>query len=167
MNDGMKMLVAAGIGFLVGVLGTVFFQQAAARGTLPLEQVNQSTITPGPSAMEDAMTADWQNPVVEQNDSGQNGTVVLSEEDGKTKVVINLTAAPGASVSASQPAHIHDGSCPTPGAVKYPLTNVVNGKSETIIDTTIDQLKSSLPLAVNVHKSPTEIAVYTACGDLK
>lgn len=98
-----------------------------------------------------------------QNSSGENGTATLTTEGGKTKVVIDLTGTP----KTAQPSHIHLGACPNPAAVKYPLTNVVNGKSTTMIDTTLAQLKLSLPLAINVHKSAQESSVYVACGDIK
>lgn len=70
-------------------------------------------------------------------------------------------------VSASYPAHIHLGSCPTPGAVKYPLNPVVNGKSKTVIDVSVAELVKGLPLAVNLHKSATELATSVACGNLE
>ncbi|HSE34617.1 MAG TPA: peptidoglycan-binding protein [Candidatus Paceibacterota bacterium] len=69
-------------------------------------------------------------------------------------------------VSASYPAHIHVGSCPTPGAVKYPLNPVVNGKSKTVLDVSVEELVKGLPLAVNLHKSATELATSVACGNL-
>jgi hypothetical protein len=95
-----------------------------------------------------------------QNDSGQNGTAVLTPDGAGTKVVISLSNAPG-----PHPAHIHTGSCPTPGAVVFPLTSVMDGKSETTVAATIaDILKE--PHAINVHKSPQEIPVYTSCGNL-
>jgi hypothetical protein len=100
----------------------------------------------------------------EQNGSGQNGTVTLEEQsDGQTTVTISLDN-PSAT---AEPAHIHVGSCPTPGAVKYPLTDVVNGQSITTIATTIDDLEAEGDLAVNVHKSANETSVYVSCGDLE
>ena len=98
-----------------------------------------------------------------QNESGEEGTAALTEADGKTTVSISLTGAP---IDVEQPAHIHAGACPTPGDVVYPLTNVVNGFSETVLDVDLATLKGQLPLAVNVHKSTPEISVYVACGDL-
>lgn len=96
--------------------------------------------------------------------SGQTGTAVLSEESGKTKVVVSVTGEPKGAV---EPAHIHMGACPTPGTVLYPLTNVVDGKSETTIAATFADLKSQLPLAINLHESAALIKNYVACGDLK
>lgn len=98
----------------------------------------------------------------EQNDSGENGTVSLKEVGGKVMVSVSMTGAP----ATAQPAHIHTGSCPKPGAVTYPLTNVVDGMSETTLDVTLAELKTQMPLAVNVHKSAAESGVYVACGDL-
>src|SRR5690348_7290870 len=55
-----------------------------------------------------------------QNGSKQEGVATLQEVDGKVKVMIAVTSLG----TAPQPAHIHVGACPNPGAVKYPLTSV-------------------------------------------
>lgn len=94
------------------------------------------------------------------NNSGQTGTAVLTPDGTGTKVTITLENAPG-----PHPAHIHAGSCPTPGAVVFPLTSVTNGRSETTVAATIADIMRA-PHAINVHKSPQEIPVYTACGNL-
>lgn len=99
-----------------------------------------------------------------QNNSGEQGTAELKSEDGKTKVELMVTGAPA---DIAQPAHIHLNSCATIGGVKYPLTNVVNGKSETMIDVSLDELLAMLPLSINVHKSAAEAGIYVACGDIK
>jgi len=96
--------------------------------------------------------------------SGQSGTAVFQGDGDKTKIVLSMV---GKKFSLPQPAHIHLGKCPTPGAVKYPLNNVVNGKSETVVAVKIEDLFADLPLAVNVHESVEKSSVYTACGDLK
>ena len=68
--------------------------------------------------------------------------------------------------SEAQPAHIHKGTCdnldPNPA---FPLENVVDGKSETDVDVSLDDLALS-SYAVNVHKSQDEADVYVACGDI-
>ncbi|KKQ35412.1 MAG: hypothetical protein US50_C0015G0004 [Candidatus Nomurabacteria bacterium GW2011_GWB1_37_5] len=100
-----------------------------------------------------------------QNDSSVSGIATFEEEDGNVDVKLQLTGFPE---NISEPAHIHLGACPNPDAVKYPLTSVVNGKSETTLTgMTFAQLKTELPLAVNVHKSQDEAGVYVACGDVK
>ena len=98
-----------------------------------------------------------------QNNSGESGNAVLEENNGQTMVTLALDNAP----AGPQPAHIHIGACPEPGAVVYPLTNVVNGASKTSLNLSLADLRAQLPLAVNVHKSPAEAKVYFACGDLK
>ncbi len=97
------------------------------------------------------------------NNSGISGMARLKEEDGKVKVKVELKDS---SMGSVHPIHIHMGSCAALGAVKYPLTDVVNKKSETILNVTLAQLKSDLPLAINVHKSSAESGVYVACGNL-
>lgn len=97
-----------------------------------------------------------------QSDSMQNGTVTLMENGTTTKVTINLTNPS----TTPEPAHIHLGSCPTPGDVKYALTNIIEGTSVTNINVKYEDLKSLEPIAVNVHKSADEIGTYISCGDL-
>lgn len=99
-----------------------------------------------------------------QNNSGESGTALLEDVNGKTKVSIRLS---GASAGAQQPAHIHLGACPTPGAVKYPLSMVKNGNSETILEVSLENLLKELPLTINVHKSAAEAGAYVACGNIK
>ncbi|MCL4398028.1 hypothetical protein M1403_03335 [Patescibacteria group bacterium] len=100
-----------------------------------------------------------------QNNSGETGTATLMPvNDGtQTQVTINLQNAP----STPQPAHIHIGVCPNPGAVKYPLSDVVSGQSTTVINATLEDFKNMEPLAINVHQSPNDIQTYVACGDIK
>jgi hypothetical protein len=97
-----------------------------------------------------------------QNGSGQHGTVALKPRGSKTVVEIHLLGAP----STAEPAHIHSGSCshlnPAP---KYPLTSVVDGISETTVNAPIALLTAG-NLAVNIHKSATDLKTYVACGNL-
>ncbi|HTK05475.1 MAG TPA: hypothetical protein VL500_07855 [Candidatus Eisenbacteria bacterium] len=96
--------------------------------------------------------------------SGESGTATLTREDGDVRVIISLTGEP---VDASQPTHFHMGSCANLGAVKYPLNDIVNGTSSTKLDLSLDELLANLPLALNTHKSASEMAVNMACGDVK
>ena len=99
-----------------------------------------------------------------QNKSGESGTAKLTPEGDKTKVEISLKGAPK---GASQPAHVHEGSCaqldPKP---KYGLANVVDGKSSTEVPVKMDELMGG-NLAINVHKSAEDVKTYVACGDIK
>ena len=95
----------------------------------------------------------------------QSGVAVLTEaEGGGVQVAITLTTLEAAEI---QPAHIHRGSCPGVGEIAYPLESVVEGKSTTLLEVTMADLKEMLPLAINVHKSADEVSVYTACGSLE
>lgn len=130
--------------------------------------------TPAPTVNRQTQTADQGTDVAmpqtaftinlnEQNESGEKGTATLVEENGKVVVTVSLEGYPD---ETPQPAHIHVGSCPDVGEVKYPLTNVVNGQSVTTLNITLAEVESELPLGLNVHKSPAEAGIYTACGDL-
>jgi hypothetical protein len=101
--------------------------------------------------------------LAEQSGSGQSGTAVLTAVGNQTRVTLRLSNPPA---GIPQPAHIHPGTCanldPRP---QYPLNNVVDGSSETVVDVPLADLLTGT-FAINVHKSGQEIAVYVACGDI-
>jgi plastocyanin len=142
----------------------LFALALALTGCQTLTQYGQTTNTNSDVTTDDAMMAKTVTvDLAAQNDSDQSGTATLTEEAGKTKVSVVLDQAPA---NANQPAHIHAGACPNPGAVVYPLTNVVAGRSETTLDVSLEDLLGQLPLAINIHKSAAEIGTYVSCGDI-
>ncbi len=105
--------------------------------------------------------------MMEQNNSGQSGTVTFRELSEGTEVIIELDNSPA---DVEQPAHFHAGSCadldPEPLA---PLQDVVDGVSENLISATINEvfeIAGQVGLAINVHKSYEEAEVYVSCGDI-
>ena len=99
-----------------------------------------------------------------QNSSGESGTATLTKAgDNQTKVVLEVQGAPA---GVSQPVHIHKGTCtkldPKPA---YPLSPVVNGKSETTVKASLDSLQKG-GYAINGHKSAQEASTYVFCGDI-
>ncbi len=101
-------------------------------------------------------------PLAAENNSGQTGTATLTAMGDQTQVVINVPAGPG---GTPQPAHIHDGTCASPGKVVWPLTNVVDGKSTTMVNAKLSDIATGGYL-VNIHKSAAEVNVYTSCGQV-
>jgi len=99
----------------------------------------------------------------EQSNSSEMGTATLTEDNETVIVSLSLTGFPE---NVSQPAHVHNGSCLNLSEIVYPLTNVLNGTSETTLNVTFSQLESELPLAINVHQSEENSSVYVSCGDL-
>ncbi|MDX1608371.1 MAG: hypothetical protein R3251_04130 [Candidatus Spechtbacterales bacterium] len=98
----------------------------------------------------------------EQNESGQSGTALLEDlGDGTTRVTINATS----SIVGPQPAHIHSGTCEDLGGVEYPLENVVEGESQTVVEASLSSLQGGT-FAINLHMSPQEIGVFTSCGNI-
>jgi len=152
MNKNL-IYVIVGLVVLVGVWYFAF-----NKPTQPVSEPNITQVTPAPSAASEVVVN-----LATQNSSSESGTATLTEVDGIVKVALKLTGAPA---GVKQPAHIHVGACPDVGAVKYPLTSPVDGVSETMLDVTLAQLKSELPLGINVHKSAAEAKVYVSCGDL-
>ena len=100
-----------------------------------------------------------------QNGSNQSGSATLTDMgNGMVEVVLDITD-PG--TADPQPAHIHQGTCATlDPQPAYPLSNVVNGKSVTDVEATLDSLTAA-PYALNVHKSAAEAQTYVSCGEIK
>jgi len=99
-----------------------------------------------------------------QNNSGESGTATLTKAgDNQTKVVLEVKGAPS---GGPQPVHIHKGTCdkldPKP---TYPLSPLVNGKSETTVNASLDSLEKG-GYAINGHKSPQEVSTYVFCGTI-
>ena len=97
-----------------------------------------------------------------QNNSGESGTAVLTDAGPKTKVVVTINGAPA---GVGQPLHVHKGTCaqlnPQPA---YGLTTLTDGKSETMIDVPIGDLRNGY--AINGHKSAQEANTYVFCGNI-
>lgn len=100
----------------------------------------------------------------ETADSGQSGTATLTADGEQTRVVIEIDGDP---VSASQPAHIHEGTCDelTPEPL-YGLPNVADGTSDTTVDVSLDTLTSGA-YAINLHMSDEDLTTYTSCGNIE
>lgn len=113
-----------------------------------------------------ACSADGRRHVVDlatQSESGVTGTVTLVELDARaTRVEVAVEPAG----NPDMPAHVHPGSCdelvPQP---KYPLQNVVNGASTTVVPAGLDELLAG-GLAVNLHRANDDLGTYTACANL-
>jgi hypothetical protein len=98
-----------------------------------------------------------------QSGSGESGTATLTPMGQETKVAISITGAPA---GTPQPAHIHKGACdkldPKPA---FPLSPVVDGKSETTVKVSMDDLMKD-KYAINGHKSAQDLKTYVFCGSI-
>ncbi|PIR89417.1 MAG: hypothetical protein COU07_00765 [Candidatus Harrisonbacteria bacterium CG10_big_fil_rev_8_21_14_0_10_40_38] len=97
-----------------------------------------------------------------QNNSGETGTAAIVEENGKIKVLVNISGSP----ENDQPMHIHEGTCESLGPIKWELNPIKNDASETMLPISKEEIKTNLPLAINVHKSQSELKEYVACGNI-
>lgn len=179
MNKNIVIAIALGVVALLGIWWYMASQQAASDKMMMEEKAMEEKAMKEKDAMkkeesmkkdeammkkdEGAMMKSYTVTMKEQNGSKQIGTATIVDVDGKAKVTVKVAAG---AKDAAQPAHIHIGACPTPGAVAYPLSAVVNGMSETTLAVSTTELLGKLPLAINVHKSKDEASVYVSCGDI-
>lgn len=95
-------------------------------------------------------------------DGDLHGTAVLLAQGSKTEVNLFLTP----NIGFVQPVHIHEGACPGVGAVKFPLTNIEDGHSKTVVDASLADLNKG-GYAINSHLSTADAGKYVACGSIK
>ena len=97
-----------------------------------------------------------------QSGSGESGTATLTKSgDKQTKVTLKVEGGP----ATAQPTHIHKGTCDKLDAKPaYPRSPVVNGKSETTINASLDDLAKGY--AINGHKSAEDLKTYVFCGNI-
>jgi hypothetical protein len=151
------LLLAAGCG-----KQTVTQNAAPAHSPAVAQSPDPQNLDPAPPAQDSSQPFNLVKLVLSaQNNSGESGSATIYDVNGKAKVIITITGAP---TNAIQPDHVHFGSCAQLGNVRYPLTNVGNGTFITILPVSLAEL-TSMPFAINAHKSATEIGVYVACGD--
>lgn len=173
VSSGSRGILAAIVVILLLGAG-YFFYNKAHTNTLPIPAPtpadSETMALPSPTMANDQMATPSAKPgeqmtitLLEQNKSKQAGIATITELGNKVSVKLQIAGAS----SSAEPAHIHAGKCPKPGEVKYPLTDVVGGISETMLDVSLSTLKSMMPLSINVHKSKAEIQNYVACGDLQ
>jgi hypothetical protein len=95
--------------------------------------------------------------------SGVTGTAVLTPLNGSgIKVTLELANVPPGDL----PAHIHFDTCANPSTIRYGLSNVVNGRSETTVVTPIAYLRRGHGrFSINVHKAESDLPII-ACGDI-
>lgn len=100
----------------------------------------------------------------QQNRSGQDGQAWIKDTPHGLWVKVVVRNEPR---GASEPAHIHPGTCAHLNPVPWkPLSNVVNGSSiSTLPGVTVAMLKKG-HYAINAHQSATNLKHYVSCGDL-
>lgn len=162
-------LVMLGIVAAVVVAFFLFFQKSTDK----ISDTNLTNAVNVPKAsleekdvMEAEEEVDSENRIevqlLEIDNSQQSGKAIITEVDGKAVVSVSVYG----SNELVQPVHIHYGSCEYLSDVKYPLTTLVDGKSRTTLDVSLQELLWGRPLAINVHKSELDIETDVACGNL-
>ena len=100
--------------------------------------------------------------LAEQSGSGESGTATLTPLGDRTKVMLELKSP----VAASQPAHIHEGSCSKlVASPAYGLSDVESGLSTSVVDAKLSDLRRG-SFAINVHESASAAGNYVSCGDI-
>lgn len=99
-----------------------------------------------------------------QNGSKQDGQAFLNDTSGGLRVKLQVKNEPA---GASEPAHIHQGTCAQLNPAPWKgLSNVVGGVSVTTIpNLTLADLKKA-HYAINIHESAANLKHYVSCGDV-
>jgi hypothetical protein len=104
-------------------------------------------------------------PMKALNDSSENGTAVLTQQDDGVHVVVSLKNTPK---DTPQPTHIHIGTCGNINkAPEYALVSTVDGKGDSVVKGVKLSDLTAGKYAINVHKSGDDLGTYVSCGDIK
>ena len=98
------------------------------------------------------------------NNSKQTGSASLIEKNGKITIGISTTGEPK---NVVQYASIHVDTCEILGNIKFPLTNIINGSSQTTLETTIINLQNLGPLALNINRTQGNDKDSVSCANLE
>ncbi len=102
--------------------------------------------------------------LLDQENSGQSGIATLKADGPRTQVALRIDAGPSA--ADPQPVHIHFGRCGDRlGGVEHALSDIAGGQSSSLVEASLESLMDGNH-AINVHKSYSEIAIYTSCGNI-
>jgi hypothetical protein len=99
-----------------------------------------------------------------QNNSGEVGNVVMTQDGDNVVVTVTTENAPA---DTAQPIHIHKGDCakldPKP---TYPLVTLQDGKSTTTLKNMQLASLENGDYAINIHHSTADVPTYYACGNI-
>jgi hypothetical protein len=97
------------------------------------------------------------------DNSGVSGSAVLTPmTGGQTRVQLSIDNPPPGAL----PAHIHFDTCANPSTIRFGLTNVVDGKSETVVSGSIAYLRRGHGrFSINVHRAEPDLPII-ACGNI-
>lgn len=99
----------------------------------------------------------------EFNDSGVSGTAILTAQGQATIISIILT---GDAIIGGHIAHLHTGTCATPGDYTYTLNPIgADGRSETVVNLPFEEMISGQYM-INVHPSEANWDAWMVCGEL-
>jgi len=112
---------------------------------------------------------DWKAELGSRSSSRITGEAGLQSAVAASGARISIK---GAAAGAEHPWHVHTGSCGSGGGIvgsasAYPVLKVGDGGEASAVATLGIALDENSKYHVNVHRSPTEMNVIVACGELK
>ena len=159
---GLAVVVATGV---MAALASLVALACTSTAATPTPSQSGAATKPSTPTAVVSKTSSGQTEITiylsEATGTYQTGKATLTEVDGKTRVVVDVTPA----MANAQPIHIHLGTCSAVGTIADLLENVVVGKSVTEVDKPLAEIATG-GTVINVHLSATEIRTYTACGDI-
>lgn len=97
------------------------------------------------------------------DDSGVSGGASVRGVDEGVEITVFISQGDEGGV---HPVHVHDGTCDDLGDVAYPLENIEDGESVTVIeDISLGDIMTG-EYAINAHLSEDEMDTYVMCGNV-
>ncbi len=123
----------------------------------PEEELRPPEREPGPADTSETILID----LFKSNESGQSGIATVDEFAGQTQIVLQMVSWDEDIV---QPAQIRSGNCGNIREVRYQLNNIVNGRSETVVNISARDVTGERPFVVVVYESLENPDSIVSCG---
>jgi hypothetical protein len=102
-------------------------------------------------------------PLDDVDDSGVTGGASIRGVDEGVEITVFISAGDEGGV---HPVHVHDGTCDDLGDVAWPLEDIEDGESVTVLDDiTLGDIMTG-EYAINAHQSEDEMDVNVMCGNV-
>jgi len=156
---------------VLSILGLIIFFIFSSGKPKVADQIPVSSTSPKPSvitSLSDIKDLKIKEPVqpllanlYAPKQTKASGYVRLSEVAGKILIQLKSDS------TADKTGIISSGSCAANTKIVYPLVSLKDGKSQTIWEINMEELKKQLPLSVKVYKDLKNLNSYTRCAEIE
>ncbi len=142
--------------FLIVLFSAGFLYKSKISSFLFPRRVSTAKIIPAPTNVTNAISV----VLSEENSSGESGLSTIQEFTNNVVIDVKMVGTG----PSDQKINLYKGSCDDKSQVLFPLKDLANGSSRTSIQTTIGELKKSMPIFIGVLNLNNP--KFASCGQI-